>query len=127
MPQIRAAVRDLVHLVFSRSPLAWGQVLFLWVAGVMIGGPAAYVAYWLETHRRGWVHLHWVAGPQGDHVLSPIAGDQLRAALGLAAEIALAACIVAVIIFLLGRSIYATATPYREGAGDRRRGPPSVR
>jgi hypothetical protein len=123
MSGLRSAIRDLVRLIFSRGPLAWGQILFLWIAGAIVCGPMSYLAYWIGTHRRGWVRPHWVAAQDGRMVSSPLAGDVTKTTLGLVAEIALVACTVAVILFLLGRSMYATATPSRDGAGDRRRGP----
>jgi hypothetical protein len=121
MSGMHSAIRDLARIIFSRGPLAWGQILFLWLAGAVIIGPMGYLAYWLGSHRGGWVHSHWVSGPNGVYVLSAYAGDKTKATLGLVAEIALVACAAGVILFLLGRSLYATAGQSREGALNRRR------
>jgi hypothetical protein len=107
MSDIPSAIRDLARTIFSRGPLAWGQILFLWLAGAVIIGPMLYLAHWLGNHRLGWVRVHWVAGQNGVYVLSPYAADQAKATLGLVAEIALVACAAGVLLFLLGRSFEA--------------------
>ena len=108
MSGIQSAVRDLARIVFSRGPLAWGQILFLWLAGAVVSGPMGYLAYWLHHHRHGWVRLHWVTSQSGLSTLAPYPGDEARATLGLVAEIALVVCAAGVVVFLLGRSVYAT-------------------
>ena len=114
MSGIQSAIRDLARIVFSRGPLAWGQILLLWFAGTVVSGPMGYLAFWLHRHRHGWVRLHWVASQSGVSTLAPYPGDEARATLGLVGEIALVACIAGVVVFLLGRSVYATAKQSQE-------------
>ncbi len=133
--------KKLVKTLKSKAPLAWGQIGFLWLGGVLLAIPPFYVGVQvLSEARHEWIMLHYTdevrsrevwhwptdeerrryAEPQGIKP-SVVLG---RALLGLV----LLAFTAAILIWLVWRGYHAAARPLASPTGrDRsttRLGPP---
>lgn len=123
MPNARSVLTDLARTLLSRSLLSWGQIFFLWLAGSLTIAGAVYATRRAEHERQAAAYNaqgNWEIAYTRRHAPSPDSADILfwessassyetKATLYRIAEIVLVAFTIVVLLFLLGRSFYATA------------------
>lgn len=124
MSASRSAIRDLARIVVSRRPLAWGQILVLWLGWVVFIGAAAYLVSWAGDERSRWAkEAEAQRGFNVDYMQVAASSSESKAAWYLVAEAALVACAAGATVFLVGRSLFATGGSSPGSNGVRRKCP----